>query len=251
VVLIDEDKALQLHAAKGGRTLSTSEIGQVVEPQVMEDALHGMAGKIANGEVKGGVVGMILMAVTARFAYKEYAQAKAGEKAKQSLNWFGGTLTSLTGGSFELVGSAVEKTAFGAMRLSGQFKFMSLRFGSASEWLTGAGKVLGAVGGIVGAVLCFWDASEDYESGHRGLAITHGILGITSLIAVGLMFTTLAVAGFIIGIIIGLIILLIAIFKNDKIQDWLENAGFFGDHKLKPFKGLVPQLQALAALGEG
>jgi hypothetical protein len=250
VVLIDEDKALQLHAAKGGRTLSTSEIGQVVEPQVMEDALHDMAGKIANGEVKGGVVGMILMAVTARFAYKEYAQAKGGEKAKQSLNWFGGTLTSLTGGSFELAGSAVEKTAFGAMRLSGQFKFMNLRFGSNAEWLTGAGKMLGAVGGIVGAALCFWDTHDDFQSGHYVLGLAHAALGFASLVAVVLMFTIYAAVGFIVGLVIGLILLLIAIFKNNKVQDWLENAGFFGDHKLKPFRGLVPQTRALAALGE-
>jgi hypothetical protein len=38
VVLIDEGKALKLHAAKGGRNLNTRETGQVVEPQVMEDA---------------------------------------------------------------------------------------------------------------------------------------------------------------------------------------------------------------------
>lgn len=251
VVLIDKQKAVKLSAAKGGRTLNTGEISQLVEPQVMEDALHDMAGKIANGEVKGGVVGMILMAVTARFAFKEYAEAKGSAKAKQALNWYGGTVTSLVGGGFELAGNAVEKTAFGAMKLSGQFKFMSLRFGSTSEWLTGAGKMLGAVGGLVGAALCFWDASEDWKGGHYSVFAAHVILGLASIASAVLLLVTSALAGFMVGLIVALILLLIAIFRNNKVQDWLENAGFFGDKKLKPFQGLVPQMQALASLGEG
>jgi hypothetical protein len=137
------------------------------------------------------------------------------------------------------------------MKLSGQFKFMSLRFGSTAEWLTGAGKMLGAVGGIVGAALCAWDAVDDVESGHNLLFLAHIALGLASIVSVGLLLASAALAGFIVGLIVALILLLIAIFKNNKVQDWLENAGFFGDGKLMPFKGLVPQMQALASLGEG
>ena len=250
VVLIDEAQARALRIARGGRTPGSAQVSLLVTPQVMEEALHGMAARLANGEVKGGVVGAILTAICGCFVHREYASAKGDERAKLAWDWYGATLTSLVGGSMEIAGHALEHTAFGATQLSKQFRILNIQLSTLSEWLTGSGKLLGAVGGVVGAVLCFWDADEEWQRGHYVIMVAYGALGLLSVISTILLFTTFVALGFIAGIIIGLIIIAIAMFKQNKIQDWLENAGFFGDGQLKPFKGLAPQMLALAKLGE-
>ena len=74
-------------------------------------------------------------------------------------------------------------------------------------------------------------------------------LGLASIIAAILLFTTFAFVGLIIGLVVAIITLIVGYFKPTKIQKWLD-ACYFGKHKSKKFEGLEQETEGLKALSE-
>lgn len=76
----------------------------------------------------------------------------------------------------------LEKTAWGAIKTSWQFKFQAIQIESRASWMTGIGKILGVVGGVVGGVFAVKDSYEMRER-HPVFAIAMLTLGTFSIAA--------------------------------------------------------------------
>jgi hypothetical protein len=122
----------------------------------------------------------------------------------------------------------------------------------AAKWVVIGGKVLGAVAGFI---VAFWDAMhllEESAQANYGMAILYGVsavLGVT--IAVGTLGIS-ALAGLtawlpVLFVALVVIIVLIEIFKDNKIQDWLERTlwGTYRDEykKADPYKSAEFELK--------
>lgn len=203
--------------------------------------------RVANAEVKGGVIGALLAALSARTAFKELAHAEAtGTDASAKLWNVRGGMSALAGGMADVAGSVGKSFSWGAARppLLGQIEAMS----TWSKALTGAGKLLGAAGGVVAGVLEIIDGINEWKI-NTGLAVTMVVLGFLEIAAaVLILFLEATGVGLILGLIIAAAIWLVSLFKSDDLQKWLDRCKF-GNHF--DFTNLAEQNKALVALAQG
>ncbi|MBC3974201.1 hypothetical protein H8S50_19145, partial [Xanthomonas translucens pv. undulosa] len=117
------------------------------------------------------------------------------------------------------------------------------------SWFTGAGKLMGVAGGVIGGVLAIKDGVE-IKGKHPLIGYPLIVLGTASVIAaILLIFVGMAGVGLIIGIIIAIIMTVIYWIKPNSLQDWLIDTQFgrVGESTSREsaFKGLIQQQVAL------
>lgn len=207
-------------------------VGAIQTPEALEAATSkGVLTTVLNMEVRLGVLTAILQGISLSkaMADEDTAMAHETEEVKWKLRaaWMGlvGTMTETT---MIAVGKMPPLTLRAAQGMT------AARFAlSGANVLRWAGRFAGAAAGIIVAFFDYNHAREEASQGNMGLAILYGASALTgTALAIGLMF------GFITGgVAIVLLIVLVALaifielFKDNKIQDWLERTlwGIEGD----------------------
>ncbi|AKK68476.1 T6SS effector BTH_I2691 family protein [Xanthomonas translucens] len=252
VMLIDESKVAQLQG-KSGAALKAG-MADVLSAQQFDTLMQDTVGKIASVEVKVAVAQAILSSITLYLSYGKLMKAEDDKVWSERVNMAGGVI-GLVGGLTETTGMVLEKTPWGQTRLSWQFRFQAVVIESRASWFTGAGKLMGVAGGVIGGLLAMKDGVETYKK-HPFIGVLLAGLGIVSIIAaVMLLFSAVAGMGIIIGLIIAAIMAVVYWIKPNALQDWLADTQFGlvdqGGGTESAFKGLAQQNIALEALGKG
>ncbi|MCE4373921.1 hypothetical protein LYZ82_23830, partial [Xanthomonas hortorum pv. hederae] len=172
----------------------------------------------------------------------------------ERVNMAGGVI-GLVGGLTETTGMVLEKTPWGQTRLSWQFRFQAVVIESRASWFTGAGKLMGVAGGVIGGVLAMKDGVENLDK-HPAIGLTLIVLGVASIsAAVMLVFLASAGIGFIFGLIIAALMAIVYWIKPNALQDWLLDTQYGlpsqGGGKKSSFKSLAQQQISLEALCKG
>ncbi|MCC8555671.1 hypothetical protein LN543_18350, partial [Xanthomonas hortorum pv. gardneri] len=172
----------------------------------------------------------------------------------ERVNMAGGVI-GLVGGLTETTGMVLEKTPWGQTRLSWQFRFQAVVIESRAGWFTGAGKLMGVAGGVIGGVLAMKDGVETYKK-HPFIGVLLIGLGVASVFAAFmLIFTATAGIGLIIGLLIAAIMAVVYWLKPNALQDWLVDTQYGlvdqGGGGESAFKGLVQQQTSLESLSKG
>ncbi|WP_235426636.1 hypothetical protein [Xanthomonas cerealis] len=171
----------------------------------------------------------------------------------ERVNMAGGVI-GLVGGLTETTGMVLEKTPWGQTRLSWQFRFQAVVIESRASWFTGAGKLMGVAGGVIGGVLAIKDGIETVKK-HLVIGAMLIVLGSASVYAAFLLLMVgMAGVGIIIGLIIAVIMAVVYWLKPNALQDWLVDTqyGFRdeGGGTESAFRGLTQQQIALESIAK-
>jgi hypothetical protein len=204
---------------------------------------------LVNPEVKAGIIGALLGALTLRESYG--ALAKADAEAATEARWnFGSGVVSLVGTSFELAGNVLEKTPWAEVNIARQMGPLKVSMAFRAKWLTTGGKVLGVVGGVIAGALEIYDGIQEWKL-NAGLGFTMILLGaaevIIAVIAAAATSTLFIGIGLALGLLIAAAIWITSRFKSDDLQKWLDGT-IFGKHKASQFPNLLTQQNALAKI---
>ncbi|MGS0616504.1 hypothetical protein ACQEPX_016420 [Xanthomonas oryzae pv. oryzicola] len=252
VMLIDEAKVAQLQGMRGAALKAG--MADVLSAQQFDALMLDTVGKIASVEVKVAVAQAILSSITLYLSYGKLMKAEDDKVWSERVNMAGGVI-GLVGGLTETTGMVLEKTPWGQTRLSWQFRFQAVVIESRASWFTGAGKLMGVAGGVIGGVLAIKDGVENLDK-HPAIGLTLIVLGVASIsAAVMLVFLASAGIGFIFGLIIAALMVIVYWIKPNALQDWLLDTQYGlpsqGGGKKSSFKSLAQQKISLEALCKG
>lgn len=163
------------------------------------------------------VVGLILQGVSLMNASAAKDKAMAHEDTELGVRLWN-TRAMMMGAVGELVGEATMYTRAGQISL---FRGMNM-----SSLFRVGGRVLGGAAGIVMAGVDGYKAWEEYRQGDRGIAVLYAVSSIGGLVfgialLAGAAWLTGGVAIIFIVILIGISVL-ISLFTDNEIQEWLE-----------------------------
>ncbi|AIT19234.1 hypothetical protein BTN_2404 [Burkholderia thailandensis E254] len=244
IALIDESTASKL---------KMGEVGALVV-QDYDEIMRESVRKVGSLEVKVGVVQAILSCITLKASYDEMLKASPDQATSKTVNFVGG-LTGFVGGVTETIGNALEKTVWFSPKTSWQLKFQGIVIESRASWLTAGGKILGALGGVIGGVMSVKEGLETRERhkfiGWAGIGLGAAAIGA----AVLMLIAGTAGIGLIIGLVIAILMMVKSWIKPNAIQDWLSDTVYGSKEKSGGekfiFGGLAQQEMALTAIGSG
>lgn len=245
IALVHADE-LRAAARKNGGA-SVGEIKNAVSVVTVDEAIEYTAAKATSrfGTMGLGVAGFVLTAINMKFTVQAFQAAAPAELLRQEFN--------VVGQSIGLVGAAADATdgimkAFTARSMSAGFVLRAEAQTLSGGFLTTTGRLMGGFGGIIAGVVEVFQGYADYQDGHTTIGrveVGEGILMIAAGVCVLAGWTG---AGLVIGAVVALIALTVAYFKPTPLEDWVTRTKL-GDGDLPKFKGLVPQVQALTAVG--
>ena len=246
-IILDKDGLADVN--KGSAAKATAR--QVVNPasklmltdEIIEADFVPTFRKVTGGEVAGSAIGAIFTAVNVMFAWKEFSKS-THFNSRETMLKFGTSLTTMVGGAASFSGSLVEAMHGAKLTLP---KFVSKEL---AENLGIAGRILGAPAAIVSSVYDFINGTEQWKTGHAGLAIAYWLSsGLGALLAFCLVFNVLA------SWLLPLTLLLIAIgliimwFKEREIKEFLGRSYFGTNKKDGKYQSFVEEQKAYNGLG--
>ena len=190
---------------------------------------HATLPKLAQIDVGVGVVGGLLDGWNAYMAVQ--LVDKEGYTAKSIVNLTAAGF-SLTGAGAELAERLLKKLPEEQLRLAKPFKILRGRWIARLGRLGSIAKILGAIGGVLTAVVDFIAASEAAAVGDKPIAFLRGATGVLGLILTLLvLFGVLSAGlGFLLFLILaGLSMLgdwLVNLIRDDKVEIWLDKVSF-------------------------
>ncbi|QCP52330.1 hypothetical protein FAZ95_24425 [Trinickia violacea] len=199
--------------------------------------------KLTGGEVAGSGISAVFTVVNMMYALKEF-QKSTHFNSRETMLKFGTSLTTVAGGVMSLSGNLLE-AAHGAKLTLPTFLSKEL-----AERLGIAGRILGAPAAVVGVVYDFINGTEQWKSGHVGLAIAYWLSsGMGALLAICLTFgvlTSWILPLTILLIVIGLVIMW---FKEREIKEFLGRSYFGTNKKGDKYHTLQEEQKAYSGLG--
>ena len=228
-----------MYAADVGKALSVDSRGKLNSntPLLMsQDELrrviaqrHANLPRLAKMDVGVGVVGGILDGWNAYMAVQ--LVDKEGYTAKSSVNLTAAAF-GLTGAGVDLMDRILKKLPAEQLRLATPFKILREHWIVRLGRLGSIAKILGAVGGVLTAVVDFIAASEAAAVGDKPIAFLRGATGMLGLILTLLvLFGVLSAGlGFLLFLILaGLSMLgdwLINLIRDNQVEIWLDKVSF-------------------------
>lgn len=247
LMFVDEGEAQRLTQLRGAQLDAHISQSVIVRHEEFDALLQRNVRRVFDLDFKAGVVSNIFTAFSLGRAWDEMKKAKQEEKDVKIVNFAGG-VAGLTGGLMELSAGVAKKHPWWVGTHGIRLRALSGQLSTRAGLLGGLGKFLGAAAGFIGGTLNIIDGYQDIGLS-RGYGICMIGLGLASIIAAILLFTTFAFVGLIIGLVVAIITLIVGYFKPTKIQKWLD-ACYFGKHKSKKFEGLQQETEGLKALSE-
>ena len=203
-------------------------------------------------DVRLGVVGLILDAWNVADSYGKLDVEKEGPVGRRQLS-LASALVGFAGTSVELTGMALAKTSWGRTALAAEIRFGAIEVTNMAGLVGFLGKLLGTVGGLLGAVVDGWKAYESIKSGDIPMAVFYGTTAVAGAVVAYLMFVGAMTAGvgFIVLLVLGLISMLgewiINLIRDDKVERWLDMTPF-GVHEHGRFESPEAQGEAYNAM---
>jgi hypothetical protein len=185
--------------------------------------------RVAQLDVGMGIVGGILDGWNTFMAYQQVD--KEGWTAKSGVNMISAGF-GLTGAGAELAGIVWAKYPGADMRLARPWKIFGKKIMNRAAALQFVGKLLGAVGGLLTALVDFASAKEAYERNNIPIFWLKLVTGILGVIVAVLVLTTAMTAG--VGLLLFLVLAglsllgewVISLICDNKIEIWVDKTPF-------------------------
>ncbi len=232
VLLVDKNEIENLSSlSKAERKAIISGVFSEVKPKQFEQMLEHSVGKLANLDVKAGIVGAVFAAVSVGSSYHALLKAEPGQTGKAAWS-LGGGVSQLIGGIGETSGKLVRNVAERAPRLAGEMAQGVSGMARMAGWLEYGGRAFGVIGGLIAAGVMFYDMSQEFADDNASLAVVHMTLGTaTALGAILLAFPATTLIGLAILLVVAIVQAIVTWLEDDAMQIWLNKSYFFGDHK--------------------
>ncbi|WP_276569423.1 T6SS effector BTH_I2691 family protein [Pseudomonas paralactis] len=190
---------------------------------------HTTLPKLAQIDVGVGVVGGILDGWNAYMAVQQLD--KQGLTVKSGTNFMAAVI-GLAGGGAELAGGIWSKYPAGRLKLAKAWNIFGKKILTRSAALQFAGKLLGALGGLLTSIVDLMSGIEAFKQGDfwtAGLRFTTAVLGVVIVILVVFTTMTAGVGLLLFMALAGISFLgdwLIGLFKDNKIEAWINRTPF-------------------------
>lgn len=223
--------------AAGGSDLAVAWSNQKLEDMTriekagaFERGMEQSVSKLSKYHVRAAAAGGILAAVSVGFSYRDMINAKAGHAAEAGWNFTAG-VSDLVGQISEQSGKAIRRSSMGVSKYATELGAYTGRAARAARFLELGGRILGAAGGVITAVLLTVKAFSVARDGNAALAYIYGAMALATAFSVILLFTSAAGVGVVIGVIVAIVVIAIDWLQDDAIQKWLNKCHHFGKHK--------------------
>ncbi len=181
---------------------------------------------LPQGSPVGAITAVLQIVALGKLA-EDLDKSMVHERASNRNRFITG-VAGMTGMLSDFFGDWIERAAAAGSRLG-------IRLNSTFGWaLRAGGKVLGLGAGVVMAALDLYAGFKEYSEGNRAIAflyVASAVSSVAALVAFSslgpLIFGAAATGiGVVLVVIVIVIAILIEVFKDNKIQDWLERCSF-------------------------
>lgn len=253
VVLVNNDelqlvKALNINDPMF-RGVRNDAVARALSAHDFDRLMYQSVGKLNQLEFGTGVVGMIFAAASLGSLNSEYMKAAPGARALKLANLAAGAV-ALLGGLAETVGALGKKLPWLSQKLEIPMGKLMFRAETRAAVLAGVGRWLTAAGAFVAGVVTFQDGWNDRKLNkiYAGGMMAAGAL---SVIAAWMLLWSWAVpVAIVMLIVVAVITIVVAWFKPDEIERWLDKAIHFGRNGSGVFDDLKEQGEAMNAFGK-
>lgn len=252
VVLADQNginvmRALNLNGS-WARSVRNRVIPQVYSAVQFKAVLRQSIGKVGSMAFGTGVVSLILAGGSLGQLNEEYAKATAGAKALKAVNFAAG-IAGVLGGGAETVGALGNRLPWTSQKLATPMGRWMFNASTRAEVVMAGGRWLSGIAGVVVGVLAIYEGASDLK-----LNRTYGILmvagGLASIVsAVMILSGALMPIAVLLMILAAIVTVVVAWFKPDEIERWLDKAMHFGKNSADEFSDLESQAAAIENFG--
>lgn len=204
-------------------------------------------GQLGNQSLGLGVVGLILAGGSLGQLNDEYKKAAQGTRGLTAVN-FGAGVVGLLGGSAEVVGAAGSRLPWFSQKLSRPAGRWLHRAPTRSALIAGVGRLLTGIGTVVMGAVAIVEGYKDQRLS-AGYGYTMMLTGIASIAAAALIFAGVALPVAIVLLVIAAVVtVVVAWFKPDEAQRWLDKAMHFGNNSSGAYRDIEEQSHAMKTL---
>lgn len=177
----------------------------------------------------------------------EYTKAAPGARGLKAAN-FGAGVVGLLGGSAEVVGAAGNRLPWFSQTLSRPGRWFLRNANTRAALIAGVGRLLTSVGSVVMGAVAIAEGYKD-QGLDAGYGYTMVFTGMVSIAAAILIFAGVALPIAVVLLIIAAVVAtVVAWFKPDEAQRWLDKAMHFGRNSSGAYPDLEEQGRAMKTL---
>ena len=251
VALVDSDQ-LRLFKALNAKAVITgtsrhAELSRTLTTVDMYDAIRGSFAKVGNPSFAYGTASLVFASASLSELGRQYSTALPRERPLLGANFAAG-VGALVGDSAMLLGEIGAKLPWFSQKLAEPLGRLAFRAMTRAAVVSAGGRWLSGIAGMVLGGLTFYEGARDFElapSYGIGMMVSGGLTIAASFLMLSGYALPLAIVLMIVAAVVAVVV---AWFKPDDVERWIDGALHFGRNKSRRFESIDEQLEAVAVL---
>jgi len=251
VALVDSDQ-LRLFKALNAKAVITgtsrhAELSRTLTTVDMYDAIRGSFAKVGNPSFAYGTASLVFASASLFELSRQYSKALPRERPLLGANFAAG-VGALVGDSAMLLGEIGAKLPWFSQRLAEPLGRWAAYAQTRAGAVYAAGRWLSGIAGMVLGGLTVYEGARDFElapSYGIGMMFSGGLTMAASFLVLSGYALPLAIVLMIVAAVVAVVV---AWFKPDDVERWIDGALHFGRNKSRTFDSIDEQLETIAAL---
>ncbi|HGM5882184.1 MAG: hypothetical protein KH046_04365 [Stenotrophomonas maltophilia] len=251
VALVDSDQ-LRLFKALNAKAVITgtsrhAELSRTLTTVDMYDAIRGSFAKVGNPSFAYGTASLVFASASLFELSRQYSKALPRERPLLGANFAAG-VGALVGDSAMLLGEIGAKLPWFSQRLAEPLGRWAAYAQTRAGAVYAAGRWLSGIAGMVLGGLTVYEGARDFElapSYGIGMMFSGGLTMAASFLVLSGYALPLAIVLMIVAAVVAVVV---AWFKPDDVERWIDGALHFGRNKSRTFDSIDEQLETMAAL---
>ncbi|WP_159095084.1 T6SS effector BTH_I2691 family protein [Stenotrophomonas sp. ZAC14A_NAIMI4_1] len=251
VALVDSDQ-LRLFKALNAKAVITgtsrhAELSRTLTTVDMYDAIRGSFAKVGNPSFAYGTASLVFASASLSELSRQYSTALPRERPLLGANFAAG-VGALVGDSAMLLGEIGAKLPWFSQKLAEPLGRWAAYAQTRAAAVYAAGRWLSGIAGMVLGGLTFYEGARDFElapSYGIGMMVSGGLTIAASFLILSGYALPLAIVLMIVAAVVAVVV---AWFKPDDVERWIDGALHFGRNKSRRFDSIDEQLEAMAVL---
>ena len=251
VAFVDADqlklfKALNAKAVMPGATIQRH-LQRTLSVVDLHDAMRSTVSGLHRSSHGYGVAGLVMMSASLGHLNQQIMKAPVEEQGLLQANFAAGA-AALIGDSAILLGEVGAKLPWFSKTLAEPMGRWMFRAGTRAAVVQAGGKILSGVAGMILGALTITEGISDFslDKVYGGLMISSGLA--TAFAALMMLFGWVVPVAIALMLIAATVTIVVAWFKPDEIERWLDKALHFGSNNKGAFTHLSLQMAELEKL---
>jgi len=251
VAFVDADqlklfKALNAKAVMPGATIQRH-LQRTLSVVDLHDAMRSTVSGLHRSSYGYGIAGLVMMSASLGHLNQQIMKAPVEEQGLLQANFAAGA-AALIGDSAILLGEVGAKLPWFSKTLAEPMGRWMFRAGTRAAVVQAGGKILSGVAGMILGALTITEGISDFslDKVYGGLMISSGLA--TAFAALMMLFGWVVPVAIALMLIAATVTIVVAWFKPDEIERWLDKALHFGSNNKGAFTHLSLQMAELEKL---